>query len=307
VRSLPRTYLRLFPCPANEYARTMRTLTGLLVLAAALAPTFARADGEIVIDLKPPPAVKADPPAGDTSPEMPGVPRQHVAVARRMGGVPLPLPAAPKERSYGQLGMTLAADNPIFRKADARSGVVSRPGARQYVIIRKPFDHWYAVLMADGSTGYIPSNYVKLLNYRVTDAEFGPAASLTFPRPPATASKLARTILEAAFGLIGTSYVWGGNDERGIDCSGLVKYCFGAAGIALPRTATQQAALGASVDFSDLQPGDRLYFAVKYAYDHTGIYIGDGYFIHSSKSRSGVAVSQLSEPLFARSLAAARR
>ena len=63
----------------------------------------------------------------------------------------------------------------------------------------------------------------------------------------------------------------------------------------------------AVLDFSDLQPGDRLYFAVKYPYDHTGIYIGDGYFIHSSKSRSGVAVSHLSEALFAKSLAAARR
>src|SRR5437899_3133057 len=97
----------------------MRTLTGLLVLAAALAPAFARADGDIVIELKgtpQPPAVKADPPSQDAGTQIPGMPRQQVAVARRSGGGPLPLPPAPRERSYGQLGMTLATENPIFRK-----------------------------------------------------------------------------------------------------------------------------------------------------------------------------------------------
>ena len=52
-------------------------------------------------------------------------------VALYFGTSPLPLPPAPKERSYGQLGMTLATENPIFRKPDARSAVLSRPAARQ--------------------------------------------------------------------------------------------------------------------------------------------------------------------------------
>ena len=40
---------------------------------------------------------------------------------------------------------------------------------------------------------------------------------------------------------------------------------------------------------------------------HTGIYIGNGYFIHSSSSRGGVAVSRLDEPLYVRMYAGARR
>src|SRR2546430_2117675 len=107
----------------------MKTLTGLVVLAAALAPACARADGNIVIELKgapqPSPAATSEPPADEGSAPRPGLPRQHVAVARRNGGAPLPLPTELKQRSYGQLGMTLAAENPIFRKPDARSAVLS--------------------------------------------------------------------------------------------------------------------------------------------------------------------------------------
>jgi lipoprotein Spr/probable lipoprotein NlpC len=62
------------------------------------------------------------------------------------------------------------------------------------------------------------------------------------------------------------------------------------------------------LDLSQLQPGDRLYFAVKgSAIDHTGIYLGDGYFIHASRSRGEVAVDRLNKPLYGRNLVAARR
>lgn len=124
---------------------------------------------------------------------------------------------------------------------------------------------------------------------------------------PATASGFARSLLQNAYRYLGTPYVWGGNDARGIDCSGFVKACFAAQGVSLPRTASTQALVGQEVDFSDLRAGDRLYFSVKRKHDHTGIYIGDGYFIHSGRSAGGVVISHLSERLYARSLADARR
>src|SRR5438067_3764176 len=111
----------------------IRTLTGFIVVAAVLAPALARADGDIVIELKgapQPPAVQSESQSNESAAQAPGPSRQHVAVARRTGGDPLPLAPVPKERSYGQLGMTLAAENPIFRKPDVRSAVLSRPSAR---------------------------------------------------------------------------------------------------------------------------------------------------------------------------------
>ena len=126
--------------------------------------------------------------------------------------------------------------------------------------------------------------------------------------PLLTSSQQA--ILNEAYRYMGVRYVWGGNDGRGIDCSGFVKNVFAACGYALPRTATEQMAYGIEVPYDQLQPADRLYFGHKKngnGVTHTGIYIGNGYFIHSSSSRHGVAVSRLTEPMFARIFVCARR
>jgi hypothetical protein len=293
----------------------MRILAGWFALAIALAPVAARADGEIVIEIKGAPAPRETPVPSSTGPrEQPvqsqpreeppaNAPRQHVAVARR-GGKALALPPVQKQVTYGQLARALTAQTPLFRKPDARSQVLSKAEANQYLVVQKPVGAWFAVLMSDGSTGYVPATHVELLNYKVTEVRGGRPG---YPYPTVSGPGLGRAIVEEAYRYLGTRYVWGGNDERGIDCSGLVKRCYGSCGIPLPRTASEQAYVGTPIDFRDLQTGDRLYFSVKRAFDHTGIYIGDGYFIHSAHGAGGVVVSHLSERLYARSLSAARR
>jgi cell wall-associated NlpC family hydrolase len=69
-------------------------------------------------------------------------------------------------------------------------------------------------------------------------------------------------------------------------------------------------AYGVPVPVEQLQSGDRLYFGRRtdrVGVTHTGLYIGNGYFIHASSGRHGVAISQLSEPLFRRIYVCARR
>jgi cell wall-associated NlpC family hydrolase len=56
-----------------------------------------------------------------------------------------------------------------------------------------------------------------------------------------------------------------------------------------------------------LQQGDRLYFSGRRTHDHTGIYLGNGYFIHAGRSRGNVGVDHLSTPYYKRTLASARR
>ncbi|MER3465902.1 MAG: hypothetical protein C4340_01490, partial [Armatimonadota bacterium] len=94
-------------------------------------------------------------------------------------------------------------------------------------------------------------------------------------------------------------YVWGGNSLiGGVDCSGYVQQLYRMVGVNLPRTAQEQSFVGALVPtLQDLQPGDRIYFTdgEGQRVTHCGIYIGNGQFIHSSRSRGGVYVDPLTE------------
>jgi cell wall-associated NlpC family hydrolase len=83
----------------------------------------------------------------------------------------------------------------------------------------------------------------------------------------------------------------------------------GAHGVYPGRTSYAQAGAGRSVPSSDLQPGDIVVFANTYAggYDHTGIYIGGGRFVHAEDYGTGVVVSSVFGGYWGRHYAGARR
>ena len=61
----------------------------------------------------------------------------------------------------------------------------------------------------------------------------------------------------------------------------------------MPRRASEQARIGQEVPLDQLQPGDRLYFSVRKEFDHTGIYLGEGRFVHAADERSGVIINSI--------------
>ncbi|HAO99795.1 MAG TPA: peptidase P60 [Fibrobacteres bacterium] len=106
---------------------------------------------------------------------------------------------------------------------------------------------------------------------------------------------------------LGVSYVFGGQSRNGMDCSGFVRQVYKEAkGIELPHNAAAISHYGRAVSKSDLEPGDIVFFKGLFFIEHTGIYMGNGYFIHS-QSGVGVNYTQLDSPYFAAHFAGAKR
>lgn len=95
-------------------------------------------------------------------------------------------------------------------------------------------------------------------------------------------------IVRAARDYMGVRYVWGGDTPRAFDCSGFTRFVFARYGIALPRTAHEQAAVGDAPFPGDLRPGDLLFFSGGQGAQHIAIYVGGDTIIHASSSAKRV-------------------
>lgn len=132
--------------------------------------------------------------------------------------------------------------------------------------------------------------------------------AVTVAERPTVEKKL--DVIDAARSNLGVRYRYGGNSpQTGFDCSGLVCWSYEQVGISLPRRARDQLMFGVKVEKNELQPGDIVVFKGTYGRSgwHSGIYTGDGKFIHSPSSGKGVTESALSEAYFARRYAGASR
>src|SRR5919201_5620903 len=158
----------------------------------------------------------------------------------------------------------------------------------------------------------------RILSFRGGEIPAVEAAASSFVLSPLTSWQ--SRILTTAFSFIGYPYVWGGTSERaeapfgvqargGFDCSGFVWRVYklqryhGEGTLAdVLRGRTTYAMSGEvtrakRIPFAKLQPADVLFFGLDgprsrpAQVDHAGIYVGGGWFIHSSGY--GVALAQL--------------
>jgi cell wall-associated NlpC family hydrolase len=161
-------------------------------------------------------------------------------------------------------------------------------------------------------------------------------AKLAATFQPAPVSGYQRAVLQTAVSLVGYPYVWGGTSEvpqdpfgkgmlvpGGFDCSGFVWRVFKlqpyAGATALPgvlRGRTTYAMSGEvtaakRIPFSKLQPADLLFFGDQgpkskpAQVDHMGIYLGAGWFVHSSDQ--GVALAPITADWYGKRFAWGRR
>ena len=110
----------------------------------------------------------------------------------------------------------------------------------------------------------------------------------------------ANEIIKTAQKYLGVPHCMGGTTMKCMDCSGLLVTVFAKYGIHLPHNSEEQARYGKIITGMDeLIKGDLVFFIRSYKthslITHSGIYIGNNKFIHTS-SKNGVTITSLYDP-----------
>mgnify|MGYP002779545859 CR=1 FL=1 len=201
--------------------------------------------------------------------------------------------------NIARVAKVVASNTPIRRLPQSSAVTLFRcPKGTQLAVLRQS-GAWSAVLMSDRSTGWVPTSTLQMtgaavdVSSQIVDSD-GPGGQA---RWAVGNYKTSSPMVAHALSWLGVRYRYGGTTRRGVDCSSLVQHAFRANGVSLPRTAATQARVGQAVAPANLRAGDRLYFSASGTrIDHTGIYMGDGLFVHASGSGRSVIVSNLFTP-----------
>lgn len=134
----------------------------------------------------------------------------------------------------------------------------------------------------------------RLAQTRAAESVVDVPAGISSPEGIGTAppSSYGGSVVAAAMSMLGVPYVWGGASPSGFDCSGLVVWAYAQAGRpGLPHYTGALWQMGVPVSYSQLQPGDLVFF---YGGGHMGIYIGGGQMVHAPHTGDVVKVSDMS-------------
>ena len=167
----------------------------------------------------------------------------------------------------------------IFNEPSEKSQVVSDLVLGSVFIQKSIRGPWMEIELPDGRTGFVKSRNVK--SYQATD-------NTIFPD--------REKIIERAKTMMGIPYMWGGHSIKALDCSGFTATVFRTEGYQLPRDASIQVSLGEEVisdsNYTNILPGDLIFFGPPNRITHVGICLGGSYFIHAS---GDVHISSLEE------------
>ncbi|GAB3340490.1 C40 family peptidase [Larkinella ripae] len=164
----------------------------------------------------------------------------------------------------------------VYSEVSRKSQTVSDIVAGNQLVLVSENRQYFQVRYPDGRTGFVSKREAQRLE-----------------RWLATARPTAEALVSTAKRLVGIPYLWGGTSVKGMDCSGFTKTVYMLNGQQLSRDASQQVNEGEPVEtpgrnFSQLKPGDLLFFGVPATADqaervvHVGMWIGNNEFIHAS-------------------------
>lgn len=110
---------------------------------------------------------------------------------------------------------------------------------------------------------------------------------------PVPASGRAGTAVQAALSQMGDPYIWGADGPDSYDCSGLMMYAWGKAGVSLSHSSKAQASEGRRVSKSQLMPGDLIFYYSPIS--HVAMYLGNGRIVHAPRPGKSVQIAPMDE------------
>ncbi|MBR7835307.1 C40 family peptidase [Actinospica durhamensis] len=120
-----------------------------------------------------------------------------------------------------------------------------------------------------------------------------PATGPVFPYDAAVEAKA----VSYALAQLGKPYLWGGAGPQSFDCSGLAMRAYETAGVELPHFAAFQYAASHPLTYSQLRPGDLLFWATDpkdpSTIYHEAVYLGGGQMVQAPKTGWNVMVSNM--------------
>ena len=111
--------------------------------------------------------------------------------------------------------------------------------------------------------------------------------------------------LKYALQQIGDIYVWAAAGPTRWDCSGLTMRAFQKAGVSLPHSSRVQVKYGKSIAYSNVKPGDLLFFGKPIS--HVSIYMGGGKMVQAPRPGKRVEVVPFTKMFGRKPFVGARR
>lgn len=164
--------------------------------------------------------------------------------------------------------------------------VVTQVASGEFLdIVEIQDDGWIKVYLDDEEV-FVSADYVEV------KSDLETAITMTELMYGQGVSDVRVDICQYAKQFLGNPYVWGGTSlTNGADCSGFVLSVFAKYGVSLPHSSRAQANMGTSINASELQPGDLVFYAKGGTINHVALYIGGGQVIHASSPKTGIKIS----------------
>lgn len=210
----------------------------------------------------------------------------------------------------------------VYKRASTASDKLGKLNINSLVYVIDETTYFYKVLSGDGkNTGYIrkgklsaektvvpePSSDESPGTYESSTSSTTMPASLKSTQSSSGSSRTAKIehAIYWAQSKLGYKYSSKPNNETNFDCAGLCYHSYKSAGVSIPSSSYgcgYSDSYQTITDISQLKRGDIVCFNTVDSdtdlSDHTGIYLGSGYFIHASSGANMVVVTTLNSDYY---------